>query len=290
MALTNLDIKNRVFLVTGGTSGVGHAIARGLAREGAKVVIISRSKESGEAALNSITQATGNDRGEILVADLSLQSSIRQAAEEFKRRYENLHVLVNVAGAVYFEKQLTPEGIERSFAVNYLDHFLLTNQLLDILKESKPARVITMAGAPRFLKNPKIDFEDLQVEKIFSGMKATSQALYARIFFAFELAKRLEGSGVTSVAMHPGPVKSKLLGRKGQKVPWYLWAMAPLFLFSMKDECEIGVYLASAKEIEVVTGAFFDDKKQQVPFAFDEAVGKRLWEMSEKLTRTTARL
>jgi NAD(P)-dependent dehydrogenase (short-subunit alcohol dehydrogenase family) len=144
----------------------------GLARLGAKIVIISRSSERGQDALHSIAEATGNDRGEVLVADLSLQSSIRNVSEEFKRKYDNLHVLANLGGAIYLEKQLTQEGIERMFAVNYLGHFLLTNQLLDILKESRPSRVITVSGAPRFLKNAKINIEDIQLEKHFSGLRA----------------------------------------------------------------------------------------------------------------------
>ncbi|MEH2376728.1 SDR family NAD(P)-dependent oxidoreductase [Nostoc sp.] len=150
-----MDIKNRVFLITGGTSGVGKATALGLARIGAKVVIISRTTESGQAALSDIAEATGNDRAEFLVADFSLQSSIRKVSEEFKRKYDNLHVLANLAGALFFEKQLTQEGIDMTFAVNYLNHFLLTNQLLDILKESRPSRVITVTGAPRFSRIQK---------------------------------------------------------------------------------------------------------------------------------------
>ena len=118
-----LTFWRHVFLITGGTSGVGRATALGLARLGAKIVIISRSSERGQDALHSIAEATGNDRGEVLVADLSLQSSIRNVSEEFKRKYDNLHVLANLGGVMYFEKQLTQEGIERMFAVNYLSHF-----------------------------------------------------------------------------------------------------------------------------------------------------------------------
>jgi NAD(P)-dependent dehydrogenase (short-subunit alcohol dehydrogenase family) len=118
-----MDIKTRIFLITGGTSGVGKAVALGLARLGAKKVIINRSRESGQHALHALAEATGNERGEVLVADLSLQSSIRKVSEEFKRKYESVHVLANLAGAMYFEKQLTQEGIERMCAVNYLSHF-----------------------------------------------------------------------------------------------------------------------------------------------------------------------
>jgi NAD(P)-dependent dehydrogenase (short-subunit alcohol dehydrogenase family) len=184
MIATNMDLKDRVFLITGGTSGVGKATANGLAKLGAKIVIVSRSAERGQDALNSIAQATGNDRGEYLMADLSLQSSVKALTEEVKRKYDNLHVLANLAGAIYFEKQLTSEGIERMFAINYLNQFFLTTQLLDMLKESRPARVITVLGNPRFLGNPKINFEDLQSTKKFSGMAALGQGMFARAFFA----------------------------------------------------------------------------------------------------------
>ena len=285
MNATGMDIKNRVFLITGGTSGVGKAIAIGLARIGAKVVIISRTAESGQKAAKYIAAATGNDRAEFLVADLSLQASIRKVSEEFKRKYDNLHVLANVAGALFFEKQVTSEGIDKAFAVNYLSHFLLTNQLLDILKDSGSSRVMTVAGAPGFLKNPKIDFNDIQLEHNYSGMRATSQAMFARMFFTFELAKRLEGTGVTSVAFHPGLIKSNLV----QNAPWWLKAVTGLMKPWEKDDCEIGVYLATAKEAGQANGVFFDDKKQIVPLnkKYDPILGEKLWNISEELTGIT---
>jgi NAD(P)-dependent dehydrogenase (short-subunit alcohol dehydrogenase family) len=289
MIATNMDLKDRVFLITGGTSGVGKATANGLAKLGAKIVIVSRSAERGQDALNSIAQATGNDRGEYLVADLSLQSSVKALTEEVKRKYDNLHVLANLAGAIYFEKQLTSEGIERMFAINYLNQFFLTTQLLDMLKESRPARVITVLGNPRFLGNPKINFEDLQSTKKFSGMAALGQGMFARAFFALELARRLEGTGVTSVSFHPGNVKSNLL-KTTSNVPWLIKIVTPIFDALAKDTCDIGVYLAAAKEIEQVSAVFFDDKKKIVPIyeKYDEAVGRKLWRASEELTSISA--
>ena len=287
-----IQMKEKVFLVTGGTSGVGKATATGLAKLGAKVVIISRDAQRGQQALDQLAQDTGNDRGEYLVADLSLQSSIKQVSEEFKRRYENLHVLANLAGAVYFEEQLTSEGIERTFAVNYLSHFMLTNQLLDILKASRPSRVITVAGAPRFLKGAKINFEDVQSRKHFSGLRATSNAMFDRVIFAFALARRLEGTGVTSNVFHPGTVRSNLLVTP-QNVPLLLKLMTPFFDRSAKETCDIAVYLATAQEVEKVSGVFFDDHMQQVPSLlkkYDEILGNKLWSVSDELitSQTTA--
>ncbi|WP_240418087.1 SDR family NAD(P)-dependent oxidoreductase [Paenibacillus periandrae] len=282
MNQTLTDIKNKVFLISGGSSGVGKAIATGLARLGAKVVIISRSAESGKTALKDISEATGNSRGDWVAADLSLQSSIREVSDVIKRKYDQLHVLVNACGAVYFKKELTAEGIDRMFAVNVLSHYLLTNRLLDILQESGPARVITVSGNPRFMKNPVINFEDIQMEHQYSGMRAANQSLFAKTLFAFELAKRLEGMGVTSNAFYPGFVKSNL----SRNAPWYLRLAAPIMNASVKAECGIGVYLASAKEIERANGVFFDDKKQIVPIQtkFDEGAGNKLWTLCEGLT------
>lgn len=237
-------IQDQVFLLTGGASGVGQAIAVGLANIGAKVVLSSRTAEGRQRAVAHIAQATGNDRAEFLVADLSLQSDIRRVSAEVKRKYGNLHGLVNAAGALFFEKQLTAEGIDKSFAVNYLSHFHLTNQLLEVLKDSGPARVLTVGGNPRFLQRPTLDLQDPQLANNYSGMRATSQAMFARMYFAFELARHLAGSGVTSVAFHPGLITSGLV----RDAPWWLRALAGLMKPWEKTTCDIGVYLATAPE------------------------------------------
>ncbi|WEK54169.1 MAG: SDR family NAD(P)-dependent oxidoreductase [Candidatus Cohnella colombiensis] len=156
----------------------------GLAKLDAKVVIISRSAESAKAALKDISEATGNSKGDWVVADLSLQSSIREVSDVIKRKYDQLHVLVNACGAIYFNKELTAEGIDRMFAVNVQSHYLLTNRLLDILQESGSARVITVSGNPRFMKNPVINFEDIQMEDQYSVMRAANQSLFAKTLFA----------------------------------------------------------------------------------------------------------
>mgnify|MGYP001265024591 CR=1 FL=1 len=278
---TVTDIENRIFLISGGTSGVGKAIATGLARLGAKVVIIGRSAERGQAAMKEIAEATGNNKGDWLAADLSLPSSIREIGDAYKRKYDQLHGLINACGAIYFQKEMTAEGMDRMFAVNVLSHYLLTKRLLDILRESAPARVITVSGNPRFLNNPVIDFGDIQLEHGYHTRRAINQTLFARTLFAFELARRLEGSGVTSNAFYPGFVKSNL----ARNAPWYLRAAAPLLNAVVKSECGIGVHLASAKEIERANGLFFDDKKQIVPIhdKFHDGAGNRLWTLCEEL-------
>lgn len=271
-----------IFLVTGGTSGVGQAIATGLAAQGAKVVIVSRTAASGREGISHIAKATGNDRAEFLVADLSLLASIRSASAEFKRRFHNLHVLVNAAGALYFDHQLTTEGNELTFAVNYLGHFYLTALLLDMLKASAPSRVLTVGVRPAFLQKPALDLQDLQLSRSFSGLKATSQATNARHYFVFTLARRLAGTGVTSVAFYPGLVTSKL----AKNSPWWLKVVTGLMQPWAKPTCDIGVYLATAPAVATETGVFFDDKKNLVPVQtqFDPVIGDKLWQMTEALT------
>lgn len=282
------SMRGRVCLITGGTSGVGRATARGLAQLGARVVLLCRDADRGTQTLEEIAQETGNRQGEILLGDLSLQASIRHAATEFQSRFDRLDVLANLGGALDFRKSLTPESIDTMFSVNYLGHFLLTTLLLDRLKASGPSRVITVAGAPRFLANPRVNLDDLQLGKSFSGMAALAQTMFARVSFGFELAERLEGTGVTSVVFHPGAIQSRL----ARNVPWWLKVLtAPLmvpFALLAKKECDIAVYLASSPGVEGVSGVFFDDLRRIVPAIranHDVAAGQKLWEMSEGLTR-----
>jgi NAD(P)-dependent dehydrogenase (short-subunit alcohol dehydrogenase family) len=281
--MATFDAKNKTFLITGGTSGVGRGVALGLARLGGKVVIVSRNAAGGEAAVREIANATGHDDVHYLVADLSDQASIRAACETFKRTYERLDCLGNMAGAAVFTKGKTVDGIDLSLAVNYLDHFVITNQLLDILKASKPARVITVSGAPMIVKRAKLDFDDLQGDKKYSGLVAAGVGLRARTIFTMELGKRLAGTGVTANAFHPGGVKSNLI--RGE-APMLLRMIGKL-MGNASQECPIGVYLAAAKEVDGVTAAFFDNKMKRVPAieAYDAAEAERLWAMSEALTR-----
>lgn len=275
------NLKDKVFLITGGTSGVGKATAIGLAQKGAKVVIISRSAEESQRVLTEITQRTGNDSGEYLIGDLSLQSSIRNVADEFKRKYDNLHILANCMGGIFKEKRITREGIERSFAINYMSHFGLTIQLLDILKASGSSRIITVTGNPAFLKNAKVNFNDIQCIQKFSGLQSASSAMFARLFFTFELARRLRGEKVTANAFNPGVIKSNLVANAA----WYIKLLAIFSKPFQKDVCDITTYLSTSEEVDGVSGKFFNQDRKMVPFhkKFDPAVGEKLWAVSEQL-------
>lgn len=276
---TKMKDNNKIFLVTGGTSGVGKATAISLAQQNNKVVIVGRHAQKCEATIEEIATRTGNNKTDYLLADLSLKTSVKKVAEDFKNKYDNLHVLANCVGAMFSEMQLTNESIERSFAINYMSHFWLTTNLLDILKESSPSRIITIGGNALFLKNAKLDFNNLQYTNNFNGLKAAANAMYARLFFTFELAKRLEGTKVTANIFNSGPIKSNLM----VNAPWYIKMVTKIFKQSEKDVCDIANYLATSNEVENISGRFFKEDKTIVPFyeKFNANIGERLWEMSE---------
>jgi NAD(P)-dependent dehydrogenase (short-subunit alcohol dehydrogenase family) len=272
---------NKIFLVTGGTSGVGKATAISLVQQNNKVVIIGRNAQNCEATIEEIARRTGNNKTEYLLADLSLKTSVKKVAEDFKNKYDNLHVLANCVGAMFSEMQFTTENIESSFAINYMSHFWLTTNLLDILKANHPARIITIGGNALFLKNAKLDFDNLQYTNNFNGLKAAANAMYARLFFTLELAKRLEGTKLTANIFNSGPIKSNLMAN----APWYIKIATKLFKPSEKDICDIASYLATSHEVENISGRFFKEDKKIVPLheKFDSNIGKRLWEISEQL-------
>lgn len=272
---------NKIFLVTGGTSGVGKATAISLAQQKNKVVIIGRNALTCETIIEEIATRTGNNKIEYLLADLSLKSSVKNLASIIKKKYDNLYVLANCTGAMYQKMQFTDENIEKSFAINYMSHFWLTTNLLDILKASHPSRIITIGGNALFLKNAKIDFNNLQYINNFNGIKAAANAMYARLFFTFELAKRLEGTNVTANIFNSGPIKSNLM----TNAAWYIKVATKLFKPSEKDVCDIANYLATSNEVENISGRFFKEDRKIVPFheKFDSNIGERLWEMSEQL-------
>lgn len=200
---TSQSMQDKICLVTGATSGMGKETALGLARMGATVVLVARNKRKGEEARQEIARQSGNENIDVLFADLSSQQDVRKLADEFKAKYQQLHVLVNNAGAVFAQRQTTVDGLEMTFALDHLAYFLLTNLLLDTMKSSTPARIINIASALQGIG--KIHFDDLQGEKSYGvlGFSAYSQAKLANVMFTYDLARRLEGTGITVNAVGP---------------------------------------------------------------------------------------
>jgi retinol dehydrogenase-14 len=279
----NGGMEGKAVLITGGTSGIGKAAATALAGMGANVVITGRNGERGDRALQEIREESGNEGVEVMLADLAVQAEVRRLAEEFRERHDRLDVLVNNAGLVLSERTETPDGIETQLATNHLAPFLLTNLLLDLLKKSAPSRIITVSSdAHRW---GKIDLNDLQSKKRYRAFPVYGMTKLANIMFTYELAERLEGTGVTANCMHPGGVSTNFA--VGSRSPFALLfrAFKP-FMRSPKQGADTLVYLAASPEAEGMTGKYLADRKVKAPSdaAYDQTTRKRLWEASEELT------
>ena len=268
-------------LVTGGTSGLGLITARELLRSGARVVLTSRDAAKGAAVAERLARETGNAEVEVLACDFASLDSIRAAAAEFKRRHDRLHVLVNNAGGLNPKRALSKDGLELTFAVNHLGYFLLTDLLLDVLKASAPARVVSVASEAS--RAGRIDFDDLQASGKYSAMRQYGSTKLMNIAFALELAERLRGSGVTSNALHPGVVASDF-GAVGGLVG-LVYKLGSPFMLTPEQGAQTQIFLASSPAVEGITGGYFIRKKQGTPpaQARDSAVRRKLWELSEKL-------
>jgi retinol dehydrogenase-14 len=277
-------LAGRTCLVTGATSGIGKATATGLARLDADLVIVARDPARGDATAAEITDATGNDRVEVLLADLSSQASIRHLAGEFISGHERLHVLVNNAGGYFASRHTTVDGLELTFALNHLAYFLLTNLLLDLLKASAPARIVNVSSGAQ--ASGDIQLDDLQFERRYRGRAAYSQSKLANVLFTYELARRLEGTGVTVNCLHPGVVRTNF-GRDDETPTMRLLTpLVRLFMRTPEQGAETPVYLASSPDVEGVTGKYFANKqeKRSSPRSYDVELGQRLWRVSEELT------
>ncbi len=284
MANDKIDMSGKVCVVTGANSGIGKETAEGLARMGATVVMVCRDRERGQAALEEIKSKSGNRSVELMICDFASQAQIRKLAEEFKQKHNRLDVLINNAGLVLTRRAVTEDGLESTFAVNHLGYFLLTNLLLDVIKQSAPARIVNVALTAH--RSATIDFNDLQGERSYSTMRAYGQSKLANILFTYELARRLEGSGVTANCLHPGIIGTNIF----RAAPGILSAAAKLIFKSPKKGAETSLYLAASPEVAQVTGKYFDDKKvvSSSPESYDKAVAERLWQVSEQMTKLQA--
>ena len=274
-------MKDKICLVTGGSSGVGKATAMGLARLGANVIITSRNEEKANQVLKEIITKTGNANIHWMFSDLSTTASIQKFVSSFAVRYDRLHILSNNAGLIQLGRKETSEGIEKTLAIDYLSHFVLSNLLLNLLQKGVPSRIITVSGNPGLIHFARIYWDDIQLTKNYNGIMAALQAARARVIFSMELARRIKGTGITSNTFHPGHVKTAM-GENQVAVLKFLASLVQPFLSS---ECKTAVYLASAPELENISGKFFKQKKA-VKFKFEAATGKKLWEISEELTGT----
>ena len=271
-----------VCMVTGATAGIGLVTARELAAKGARVVAVGRDEQKGKRVVSQIQRETGNPEVDLMLADLSLMAQVRRLAERFRNSYSRLDVLVNNAGGSFIRRRETEEGLELTFALNYLSPFLLTNLLLDTLKSSALARIVNVASDMH--RSAELRFEDLQLERGYNIRRAYAESKLALVTFTFHLARCLEGTGVTSNALHPGFVATEIWEKAGFPVN-VLAPLIKLFGASPEEGAETVVYLAASPEVSDTTGEYFVDKEvvHAARAAYDEETGRRLWEASESL-------
>src|SRR6266568_5788319 len=286
MAQTMPDARpmtGKVVLVTGGTGGIGKATAIGLAALGARVGITGRDLARAERVAAEIRTASGNPAVDAFAADMSSQAEVRQLAVAVLDAYPRLDVLVNNVGGFWAHRHQTVDGLEHTFGLNYLASFLLTNLVLDRLKASAPARVVTVSSHVQ--AEGRIDFDNLQGAGDYSGQTAYSQSKLANGMFTNELARRLEGRGVTANSLHPGVVRTNF-GAEDQTWPFTVVSQVVLpFLKTPARGAETPIYLASAPEMDGVTGQFFANKKVKTAnkVAYEPAMRARLWQASADL-------
>jgi len=275
-------MQGKTVLITGATSGIGKETARALVGMGARVVMINRNPEKAQGVADEIR---GSSTGEIelLRGDMSSFASIRDCATEALERYPKIDVFISNAGVFRARRHTTTDGLEETFAVNHLAPFLLTNLLLDRLKESAPSRIVIVASAAHF--SAALDFDNLLLERRFGPWKAYSRSKLANVMFTYALARRLEGTGVTANSLHPGFVATRL--GQGNKIPIRpVYILLRPFTISPAKGAETSVYLASSQDVEGVSGRYFDAKKptRSSRVSQDEEAQELLWKMSAELT------
>src|SRR5437879_5014354 len=285
--MVDADMTGKTVLITGATSGIGYQTAAGLLRLGAQVVMVSRDPTRGEQTRSRLMEQTGSQRVHVFLGDLASHESIRALAESFLQRAPRLEVIINNAGVIEPRRRLSANGIEMTLAVNLVAPFLLTNLLLERLRESMPSRIVNVSSAAQ--DKATLDLDDLQFERrAYSMMKAYGQSKLALNVFTAELARRLPGSFVTVNAVHPGAVSTNM-GNRGRFIGAG-WKVAKRFMLSPEQGAESVIHLAASPEVTGWSGGYFvrDRKVRPNPVVRSEEVGRHLWGILERLTFYTS--
>jgi NAD(P)-dependent dehydrogenase (short-subunit alcohol dehydrogenase family) len=273
-------------VLTGGTSGIGLAAAIELARRGADLTLVARNQARAGEAVRRISAVSTGSASDVLLADLASQSSLRQLAGELLARYPRIQVLVNNAGAIYARRQMSTDGIELTWAVNHLAPFLLTTLLLERLKASRPARIVTTSSGAH--EGARIPFDDLNAERSWGGAGFTryGETKLANVLFTAELARRLEGTGVSANAFHPGFVATGFNRNNGVLMRLGMAISRP-FARSPQKGAESLVWLVDSEDASQLNGAYVFDRRSvpPSPAGQDVEAARRLWQVSEEQTR-----
>jgi len=275
-------MNGKVVVITGATSGIGEVAAERLASMGARIVAIARDKARGEATLARLRERAPGLAHRVHYADLSLLAEVKRVASEIAAAEPRIDVLINNAGAVFYKRQFTRDGLELTFATNHMSYFVLTHGLRETLLASAPARVINTSSEAH--RRMKIDLGDLQGARGYTPFKAYGRSKLCNILFTRELARRLAGTGVTANCLHPGFVNTRF-GDQGSGPISYMFRLAKKFALSPEKGAETIVFLASAKEAAGVTGEYFYQCRPKTPSidAQDDQAAKRLWQESAEL-------
>jgi NAD(P)-dependent dehydrogenase (short-subunit alcohol dehydrogenase family) len=276
-------MRGRVCLITGATNGIGLETARCLAEKGATLVLVGRNPEKTASVAAELRRSTSNANIDTMLADLSLMSETRKLAEQFLAKYDRLDVLINNAGGVFASRELTSEGLEYTFALNHLSYFLLTNLLLDILKDTAPSRIVNVSSEAH--RPVELDFDNLQGEKGYNPFRIYSRSKLMNIMFTYALSRRLTGTGVTANVLEPGFVNSGFA--KNNNVFWKIaMVFARPFTISPEAGAQTPIYLAASPEVSQITGRYFSECKPRQPndSAIDIQAQEKLWEISAQIT------
>ncbi len=281
-------MQGKTVLITGANQGIGKASALELARRGAKVVLVSRNEAKGKAALEEVRAAANGEAPLLLVADLASLADVRRLASDFRKQHDKLDVLLNNAGLIVPTRQTTADGFEETFAVNHLAPFVLTGELVDLLKKTPGSRIVNVSSEAH--RRGTMHWDDLELREGYGSFKAYSQSKLANVLFTYELSRRLEGTGVTANCLHPGVVGSGF-GQTYKGAFSILVRLGKPFLLSNEAGARTSVYLASSPDVVGVTGKYFDKCKpsRSNAVSYDEASWARLWEVSEAMASRVAK-
>ncbi len=275
-------MNNKTILITGASAGIGLQSAIGLAKLGAEVVMVGRDEGRTAQAAALVKSQTGNQAVTYLLADLSSLKAVRKLAQEFKDKYKKLDVLLNNAGAIFLTRKVSVDGYEMSLALNHLNYFLLTSLLLDMLKSGPSGRIVNVASRAHYRGH--VNFDDLQSQHGYNGMRVYGMSKLMNVLFTYELARRLQGTNVTANCLHPGFVASNFAGNNGWFVRFGMKFMSGRI--SVEDGAKCSIYLASSPNVQGISGKYFNyDLKEtrSSDESYDEAEAKHLWDVSEQL-------
>ena len=277
------EMEGRICLITGANSGIGKETAIGLAKKGAQIVMAVRNLERGEKARTDIIEKSGKKAVDLLRCDVSLMSNIRQFAKEFDAKYPKLDVLINNAGAVFNKRSMTDEGFEKTLALDYLGPVLLTHELLPTLRKVGPSMIVNVSSGLH--KNASINLSDMQSEKSYDGMKVYSKAKLMLMMFTYELARRLEATGITANAVMPGFVATNLGKNSDSLLSSIMFRMVRPMQIGAEEGAATSIYVCSSGEAKGKTGKCYEKGKEvnSSPLSYDRDLQSKLWVKTNEL-------